>query len=129
MATESCGVPASVEGDRQSAEDVRGKGDAERNDAEGKKKRVPPRKFGDIMEKLDVIINDMKADDGPAPINLGFIGAHDAKRARRAPLSRQDVQVCGSVHWRVSSAHVLSGQSFALSVSIWDTHISLLIPL
>ena len=30
-----------------------------------------PRKFDEIMEKLEIIINEMMADDGPVPIDLG----------------------------------------------------------
>ena len=38
-----------------------------------------PRKFDEIMEKLEIIINEMMADDGPAPMDLGNVGTHDAK--------------------------------------------------
>ena len=31
------------------------------------------------MEKLEIIINEMMADDGPVPLNLGNVGRHDAK--------------------------------------------------
>ena len=31
------------------------------------------------MEKLEIIINEMMADDGPVPIDLGNVGTHDAK--------------------------------------------------
>ena len=37
-----------------------------------------PRKFDKIMEKLGMIINEMVADDGPIPMDLGSVGAHDA---------------------------------------------------
>ena len=30
-----------------------------------------PEKLDEIMEKLDIIVNDMVADDGPAPMDLG----------------------------------------------------------
>ena len=32
-----------------------------------------PRNFDEIMEKLE-IINEMMADDGPAPLDLGNVG-------------------------------------------------------
>ena len=38
-----------------------------------------PRKFDEIMEKLEIIINEMMADDGPAPMYLGNVGTHDTK--------------------------------------------------
>ena len=37
-----------------------------------------PRKFDEIMEKLEIIINEMMADDGPVP-DLGNVGTRDAK--------------------------------------------------
>ena len=40
-----------------------------------------PRKFDEIMEKMDVIINDMVADDGPAPTDLG----NDARTTQSDP--------------------------------------------
>ena len=36
------------------------------------------RKFDEIMETLE-IINEMVADDGPVPMDLGNVGTHDAK--------------------------------------------------
>ena len=38
-----------------------------------------PRKFDEIMEKLEISINEMMADDGPTPMDLGSVGAYDAK--------------------------------------------------
>ena len=38
-----------------------------------------PSKFDEIMEKLEMIINEMMADDGPVPMDLGHVGTHDAK--------------------------------------------------
>ena len=37
------------------------------------------RKFDEIMEKLEIIVNDMMADDGPVPMDLRNVGTHDAK--------------------------------------------------
>ena len=37
------------------------------------------RKFDEIMETLEIIINEMVADDGPVPMDLGNVGTHDAK--------------------------------------------------
>ena len=38
-----------------------------------------PRKFDEIMENLEIIINAMTADDGPVRMDLGNVGTHDAK--------------------------------------------------
>ena len=38
-----------------------------------------PRKFDEIMEKLDIIINGMMADDGPTPMDLGNVSGYDTK--------------------------------------------------
>ena len=38
-----------------------------------------PRKFDEIMDKLDFIVNEMMADDGPMTMDLGSVGAYDAK--------------------------------------------------
>ena len=43
-----------------------------------------PRKFDKIMEKLG-IINEMMADDGPIPMDLGSVGAHDAGMMQGRP--------------------------------------------
>ena len=38
-----------------------------------------PREFHQIMEKLEISTNDMMADDGPVPMDLGNVDTHDAK--------------------------------------------------
>ena len=38
-----------------------------------------PRQFDEIMEKLEIIVNEMMADDGPVPMDLGNVGTHDTK--------------------------------------------------
>ena len=38
-----------------------------------------PRNFDEIREKLEIIINEMMADDGPVPLDLGNFGTHDAR--------------------------------------------------
>ena len=38
-----------------------------------------PREFDATMEKLETIINEMMADDGPVPMDLGNVGTHDMK--------------------------------------------------
>ena len=34
------------------------------------------RKFDEIMEKLEIIVNEMMDDDGPIPMHLGTVGAY-----------------------------------------------------
>ena len=38
-----------------------------------------PRKCDEILEKLEIIVNEMMADDGPVPTELGSVGTHDTK--------------------------------------------------
>ena len=38
-----------------------------------------PIKFDEIMEKLEIIVNGMMADDGPVLMDLGNVGVHDTK--------------------------------------------------
>ena len=35
-----------------------------------------PGKFDEIMEKLEIIVNEVMADDGPTPMDLGNVGAY-----------------------------------------------------
>ena len=37
------------------------------------------RTFEEIMEKLEIIINELMADDGPEPKDLGNVGKHNAR--------------------------------------------------
>ena len=39
-------------------------------------------KFDEIMGELEIIVNEMMADDGPIPVDLGSVGTHDAKMAQ-----------------------------------------------
>ena len=41
-----------------------------------------PRKFDEIMERLEIILNETMADGGPVPMDLGNVGTHDAKRTQ-----------------------------------------------
>ena len=38
-----------------------------------------PRKFDEIKEKLEIIVNEMMADDGPVPVELENVNTHDTK--------------------------------------------------
>ena len=41
-----------------------------------------PRNIDNIMEKLEININEMMADDGPVPMDLGNVGSHHAKKTQ-----------------------------------------------
>ena len=36
-----------------------------------------PRKFDEIVEKREIIINKMMADDRPVPMDIGNVGTHE----------------------------------------------------
>ena len=60
-----------------------------------------PRKF-EIMEKMEIIINEMMADDGPVPMYLGNVGAHDAKTTQSDQDASNDMahdDVC-AIAWK-----------------------------
>ena len=38
-----------------------------------------PRQLDEIMEKLEIIINEIMSDGGPVPMDLGNIGRHDVR--------------------------------------------------
>ena len=38
-----------------------------------------PRKFDEIVEKLEITVNEMMADYGWVPMDLGNVGVHDTK--------------------------------------------------
>ena len=61
-----------------------------------------PRKFDEIMEKLQIIINEMTADDGPVPMDLGSVGTPDAKMAQSGSETSNDMScddACG-IAWK-----------------------------
>ena len=75
---------------------IRGEG----NDAEGHQTGVlhgdredlefltGPRKFDEVMEKLEIIVDDMMADDGPIPMDLGEMSVRTTRRRHRAIRTR-----------------------------------------
>ena len=51
-----------------------------------------PRKFDEIIEKLEIIANEMMADDGPVPMDLRNVGTHDTKMTQNdSDTSNEDV--------------------------------------
>ena len=61
-----------------------------------------PRKFDEIVEKLGIIVNEMIADDGPVPMDLGNVGAYDAKMTQSDSDTSNDMpyeDVC-AIAWK-----------------------------
>ena len=50
-----------------------------------------PRNFDEILEKLEIIVIDMMAHDGPTPMDLGNVGAYDAKTTQSDPDTSNDM--------------------------------------
>ena len=57
-----------------------------------------PRKFDEIMEKLEIIIKEMMADDGPIPMDLGSVGVHDAGMMQSDQVNEQCHDMC-AIGW------------------------------
>ena len=63
-----------------------------------------PRKFDEIMEGLEIIVNEMMADDGPEPMDLGNVGMHDGKASQNDSDASNDMsheEVC-AIAWQGS---------------------------
>ena len=61
-----------------------------------------PRKFDEIMEKLEIIVNEMMADDGLVPMELGNAGTHDTKTTQNDSDTSNDMSyedVC-AMSWK-----------------------------
>ena len=61
-----------------------------------------PRKFDEIMESLEIIVNEMMADDGPVPMDLGNVGTHDGKASQNDSVASNDMsheEVC-AIAWK-----------------------------
>ena len=61
-----------------------------------------PRKFDEIMEKLEIIANEIVADDGPVPMELGSVGTHDTKTTQNDSDTSNDMSyeyVC-AIAWK-----------------------------
>ena len=61
-----------------------------------------PRKFDEIVEKLEINVNEMMADDGPVPMDMGNVGTHDAKMTQSDSDTSNDMSyedVC-AIAWK-----------------------------
>ena len=70
-----------------------------------------PRNFDEIMEKLE-IINEIMADDGTVPLDLGSVGTHDARTTQSDQDTSNDTSyddVC-AIAWKGYKADKRSRQ-------------------
>ena len=61
-----------------------------------------PRKNDEIIEKLEIIVNEMMADDGPVPMDLRHVGTHDTKMTQNDSDTSNDMSyedVC-AIAWK-----------------------------
>ena len=100
-------------------EDVRGEGmtpkDIKREFLTG------PRKFDEIMEKLEIIINEMMADDRQAPMDLGTVGTHDARKMQSDQDASNDMSyndVC-AIAWKGYKAGKGAGKKGPNGAGTW----------
>ena len=72
-----------------------------------------PRKFDEIMEQLEIIVNEMMADDGPTQTDLGSVGAYDAKTTQSGSDTSNDMSyedVCAFA-WKGYKSRQKKGQN------------------
>ena len=80
-----------------------------------------PRKFDEIMEKLEIIINEMMADDGPVPMDLGTVGTHDARTTQSDQDASNDMSyddVC-AIAWKGYKAGKGAGKKGPNGAGTW----------
>ena len=68
--------------------------------------------FDEIMEKLEIIINEMMADDGPVLMDLGNVGTHNARTTQSDLDASNDTSyddVC-AISWKGCKAGQGSGK-------------------
>ena len=75
------------------------------------------------MEKLEIVIKEMMADDGPVPMDLGNVGTHDVKMTQSDSNTSNDMShedVC-AIAWKWYKADMATGKKGlnGLSVALW----------
>ena len=73
------------------------------------------------MEKLEIIMNEMMADDGPAPMDSGNAGTHDVKMTQSDSdtsndMSHEDV---GALAWKEHKAGKGTGKKGPNGLGVW----------
>ena len=74
------------------------------------------------MEKLEIIINEMMADDGPTPMVLGNVSGHDTKSTQGASDTSNDMShedVC-AIAWKEYMAGKGTGKKGPNGSGTWD---------
>ena len=61
-----------------------------------------PRGFDEIMGKLEIIVNEIMADDGPVPMDLGNVGTHDIEMTQSDSDTSNDMPYddVGAIDWK-----------------------------
>ena len=80
-----------------------------------------PRKFEEIMEKLEINVNEMMAGDGPTLMDLGNVGAYDAKTTQSDSDTSNDMSyedVC-AIAWKGYKAGKGSGKKRPNGSGTW----------
>ena len=74
-----------------------------------------------LMEKLETIINEMMADDGPVPMDLGNVGTHDTKMTQSDLDTGNDMSyedVC-AIAWKGYKASKGTGKKRPKGPEVW----------
>ena len=80
-----------------------------------------PMKFDEIMDELEIIINEMMADDGPVPMDLGNVGTHDARKTQSDQGASNDMSyddVC-AIAWKGYKAGKRAGKKGQNGAGTW----------
>ena len=78
-------------------------------------------KLDEIMEKLEIIIHGMIADDGPVPLDLENVGTHDARTTQCDQDANNDMScddVC-SIAWKEFKAGKGAGKKGPNGAGTW----------
>ena len=83
-----------------------------------------PRKFDEIMEKLEIIVNEMMADDGPVPMDLGNVGTHDTKMTQNDSdtsndMSHEDVCATSWKGYKAGKGSRQEGTKWIRNMASW----------
>ena len=77
------------------------------------------------MEKLEIIVNEMMADDGPAPVDLENVGTHDTKMTQNDSdtsndMSYEDVCAIACKGYKAGKGAGKRGTAWIRNMASWD---------
>ena len=78
------------------------------------------RKFDETMEKLEIILDDMMADDGPVPMDLGML-VRTMRRSQSDSDTSNDMSyddVC-AIAWKEYTASTGTGKKGSNESGVW----------